>query len=546
MKRCTKCGRAVDDESQIVSYSSCPWCGGVLESDLAGPQTLADAVQLLWTIDHAAPYNERMAVSNLKDHCPSLTSVIRDIHVAGDVGALALLRDGKVEGARRVLRDDAHWSEPAIDNLFDAYSSISSQSEQWRREKRTEQHPVVDTEPTLTIKTRVEDYWIEDSVMESPPPPPPAPAPTPTPAPQSPSPNGGDNHAHMKTAILVLALVVVAAVVMVVIKSNNVWIPVDKTGSSSSTDSESSSSTDSSSSSSTDTSSSSSTDSESSSSSISDSGSSSSSGSTSTSGSSNGPSVDVRESLAAYSWADLSKISQLMRDAGSWNDALAVAQRYNLVDQGGRFPNATKEVAMLDGTTLRMRLVDIMHDELSSGGGVAGMTFLGSTVSHHGRMSGKTTTDGGWQSSEMRGWMNTTLLRQLPKDVSSAIVRVRKLSNNAGWSRSESCVSATDDYLWLPSIVELAGPVDWEYHTDPPNAPLYNAVFNAEGSQYAYYSQCGVVDDDANGCLSLGEEWWLRSTAASTGRGRYVSAGGDPSLFGDSNQSLGVVVGYCV
>ena len=46
--------------------------------------------------------------------------------------------------------------------------------------------------------------------------------------------------------------------------------------------------------------------------------------------------------------------------------------------------------------------------------------------------------------------------------------------------------------------------------------------------------------------LAMGEEWWLRSTAASSGRGRRVGAGGNPASFGDSNESVGVVCGFCL
>ena len=162
------------------------------------------------------------------------------------------------------------------------------------------------------------------------------------------------------------------------------------------------------------------------------------------------------------------------------------------------------------------------------------------------RASENATSVGGWEASEMRELLNDSLYLALSDDVRSAIVSVDKLSNNVGSSSSTNCVSTTHDRLWLPSIVELCGPVNWEYFTNPAGADLYNQVFNGEGSQYAYFASCDIDDAGPNAVLALGDQWWLRSSAASTGRGRFVGEGGDPSEFGDSNVVRGVVFGFCV
>ena len=256
----------------------------------------------------------------------------------------------------------------------------------------------------------------------------------------------------------------------------------------------------------------------------------------------------VRDSLSAYSWTELGEISQLMQDAGSRSAALDIAEKYNLMEDG-RFVSATKDVSLNDDMTLHMRLVDVMHDELAFGGGYASMTFLAANVSHHHRMAPDTKTSGGWEASEMRSWMLSTLYGQLPAEVASVIVPVYKYSNNVGSTYSDSCVTSTRDYLWLPSIVELCGEVHWTFDKDKSNSEYHSSVFNAEGSQFAYYAQLGIQKSDENNqndCLALGEIWWLRSTASSSGRGRYVNSAGDPSTFGDSNESHGVVVGFCV
>lgn len=256
--------------------------------------------------------------------------------------------------------------------------------------------------------------------------------------------------------------------------------------------------------------------------------------------------VVPQDSISDYSWEDLSLISQEMSEAGGRNEAMAIAEKYGLVSSDGTFPDNTKIIALRDGTKLRMRLVDIMHDNRADGRGKASMTFLAANTSHHGKMADKTTTDGGWASSSLRTWMQVDLPKNLPSEVYDIIVPVEKYSNNVGKSMSINCVSPTKETVWAPSIVELTGPVDWEFHTDPGNSSFYSAVFNAEGEQYAYYAQHHVGSFNSNTCLSYGEEWWMRSTAASTGRGRFVTSGGDPSAFGDSYDTHGIVIGFCI
>lgn len=255
--------------------------------------------------------------------------------------------------------------------------------------------------------------------------------------------------------------------------------------------------------------------------------------------------VKAKASLADYSWSELGKIAQKMYGAGSRKAALDVAATYHLAN-GTTPSSATKSVRLSDGTEVKLRLVGLMHDERADGKGAAAMSFVATNVTYRSRMAPNTTTDGGWEASELRAWMNGELRKKLPSDLSDVVIPVKKASNNVGKARSGECVSQTTDYLWAPSIVELTGPLSWTYDSDPSNSAFYNSVFNAEGDQYAYFSQAGVRSSDANGCLAFGEDWWMRSTAASSGRGRFVDASGNPSSFGNSNDAHGVVVGLCI
>lgn len=262
-------------------------------------------------------------------------------------------------------------------------------------------------------------------------------------------------------------------------------------------------------------------------------------------GGTTGDGIEVRDSLEDYSWSELSQIAALMEDSGGQSASFSIAEKYNLVTSSGTFTDNTKAIQLSDGTTINMRLVGIWHDDLASGSGKAGMSFVSTDVAGTHRAASATVTDGGWAASELRSYLNQDVYAELPSEVQDVVVPVLKESNNLGKTTSVSDVTQTTDTLWLPSVHELAGDVNWDYR-EQANAAYYNDVFNAEGSQYEYYTQQGVATEGSNSSLALGEVWWLRSTGPSTGRGRYVDTNGDPSMFGNSNDAHGVVVGFCL
>lgn len=124
MKRCVDCNRAVDDTSGIVVYEKCPWCNGVLSDDPVGPQTIADALQVLWTVNHEIVYKGCAAEADLRDLCPGLPEVIHDIKVADELGVLKLIQSNKLEAAHRALVKKAHWNEAMATELVLAYKQL--------------------------------------------------------------------------------------------------------------------------------------------------------------------------------------------------------------------------------------------------------------------------------------------------------------------------------------------------------------------------------------------------------------------------------------
>lgn len=254
----------------------------------------------------------------------------------------------------------------------------------------------------------------------------------------------------------------------------------------------------------------------------------------------------VRGALSEYSWGELAQIAQLIEDCSDAATAMSIAERYHLVDDSGKYYAATKNLEMSDGTSVPMRLIGVGHDKASTTLGAAGLTFLASEVRYHHRMSTSKYMPGGWQSTELRAWLNDDLYQKLPADVKGAVMSVAKKTNNDGPTTSTSSVTETSDKLWVPSIVELTGVLDWTYQSKPENSDAWNAVFNAEGRQYPAFAQTSIVSDDANAVFDYGEPWWLRSTSSASSRGRYVGGNGDPSMYGDANENWGVVFGLCL
>ena len=257
--------------------------------------------------------------------------------------------------------------------------------------------------------------------------------------------------------------------------------------------------------------------------------------------------VAVHDGLADYSWAELAALAGRIESCSSQQEALEVAKRHHLVDDAGSFTDATHEVTLEDGTTMRVRLVGVWHDRADTPSGRAALTFLSSNVVGRHTFGDTETVTGGWEASSLRSWMASDLLGLLPDDLEQAVKPVYKRANRSMSEVSPSMVTDTLDRLWAPSIIELCGPIAWEYHTEPEEmAPLYNSVFNEEGVQYAAFAQTGIDDYGPNAIFSLGDDWWLRSCSPRSGRGRFVGTDGDPSYITMANEEKGVVVGFCL
>ncbi len=157
------------------------------------------------------------------------------------------------------------------------------------------------------------------------------------------------------------------------------------------------------------------------------------------------------------------------------------------------------------------------------------------------------TNAGGWEASQMRGYLNSDVMTLLPEDLKSAIVPVDKLTNNVGKTQDISAVTATSDSLWLFSLAELAGPIS--------AAELLGGsygwaadIFNAEGSRYQLFSDTGVIWNNENSTLVKNlqgspDSWWGRSPYPdSSGDFQYVLSDGGPYGGYGTHYSYGVVL----
>lgn len=268
-------------------------------------------------------------------------------------------------------------------------------------------------------------------------------------------------------------------------------------------------------------------------------------------GCSSGSGVEVKNSTEAYTWDELSKISDEISKASDESAAIEVAKKYHLTTADGKLDGTqTKSVTLSNGTQTAVQIVGFAHDEKADGG-KAGIAFIFKDCIGEHNMNSSDTNAGGWEASEMRSYLNSEGLSFLPSDLKQVVVSVNKLTNNVGQTQDVSSVTKTADQLWLFSFVELAGNVnqsdfssEYDYVAD---------VFNAEGSEYKLFRDMNVNSTGSNSILvkNLNGQpyylWWARSTNPDYSTGfEGVYSGGDPNGGDIAYFSNGVCPGFCI
>lgn len=261
--------------------------------------------------------------------------------------------------------------------------------------------------------------------------------------------------------------------------------------------------------------------------------------------------------LEAYDWDQISAISAEISAAGDgWRD---VALKYGLVAADGTLAGGTKQITLSDGTTFDVQIVGFNHDLRTDGSGVVGISFMSTSCVALRPMNSVDSAAGGWEATELRWWLDREMAAMLPDDVARVIVSVLKPSNNVGRIEAfyqavpEELVSSTQDMLWIPSAVEVCGPVSWYVSQYGADFQRLDDTINAEGHQYQRFAEAGVTGEgDPAGILTRlwGQEtasWWYRTPYCFISDAFYgAMPNGYPHTWTNPGGWQGVVVGFCV
>lgn len=213
--------------------------------------------------------------------------------------------------------------------------------------------------------------------------------------------------------------------------------------------------------------------------------------------------------LGAYTWQELIQLA---------NDPANAAEDFaHMVGQ-------TKPLQIAGYGSFTFRMIGVGQDVRSDNGQLAKMTFEIVDILTTHRMNPSDSTTGGWGDSEMREWLNSTMLNALPDYMIDGITTVKKEYKNGENGSIVTC----DDKLWCLSDKELANSTD----------------YGDEGEFYEYWASHNDAGDRIkkyNGSVYM---WWLRSVYNSTNFRRVDGGGG---LGRDiASRAIGVVFCFCI
>lgn len=268
----------------------------------------------------------------------------------------------------------------------------------------------------------------------------------------------------------------------------------------------------------------------------------------------------IKPALGDYSWAELKGIAKQIEDAKTDAAGLEIAERYRLTTHSGTLTaENTKSLHLADGTKVEVQIIGFRQDILASDPyKTAGITFLFRTPIGPQPMN-QDPAQGGWEQSSLRSWMNDKLMSQLPHELSSRIVAVKKTTNNIGATTSPVSLTATEDRLWIPSMSELCGVQGPE--TFESSYRYLSALYSNEGSEYLLFDQLKTSGLQANSALvrSLeGEDvyWWERTPSPDVsmeyGTTYFNRVGREGDVFNHAasgnapKQKTYVIAGFCL
>ena len=203
----------------------------------------------------------------------------------------------------------------------------------------------------------------------------------------------------------------------------------------------------------------------------------------------------------------------------SWEEIIAAgedgsyAEKYHIGD--------TKELDLRGEGIIHMKLAAMDADELADGSGKASMTWIAEELinSKHRRNPRENST--GWPESDMRWWLQESILPLLPDNLRSNIKEVTKYS----YVYKNADPLSSKDTIWIPSVREVFGNDDWEN-----KGPEYTSVFSDNESRVKF--------------LASGASWWWLRTARGS-EFNYVYTNGSTN-HGAAHITGGVAIGFCL
>ena len=192
--------------------------------------------------------------------------------------------------------------------------------------------------------------------------------------------------------------------------------------------------------------------------------------------------IKVQSSVEDYSWDELANISDAMTRSGSEKAALKIAKKYKLCSKKGKLDGSqTKQISLRDAKSTVM-IVGFYHDDLADGSGKAGIT---------------------WQFADPLYAGSAAYAARVadfgifPSDVQDNLATVTKKTVYADGVASGEATTE-DVKLWAPAADEVFG----EYKRDDVDEAfeknqLMVPALNAEGTQYDYYKDAGMVWEKA-------------------------------------------------
>lgn len=187
-----------------------------------------------------------------------------------------------------------------------------------------------------------------------------------------------------------------------------------------------------------------------------------------------------------------------------------------------------------DEGLVNMQIVGIDVDDLADGSGKAPISWISKGIlktrlrmnpplvtNDDGTHQQSTGSIGGWEMSEMRTYLNDTVLPLIPKDVQAMLKTVIKYSDIYDTSEAAVDSIATEDSVWIPSCREIFGGTKYET-----KGAMYNDIFPDAASRKKEYS------------------WWLRTAYDTEFKFAFINTYGN--LFGaESKLDYGIALGFC-